>query len=91
MTISAYEPVVIMDNRVDLICQHTMEGNIIPLKIRLRDEDGELQEFAVKGYRDKSEHSLMSFECVIIVRDVKKIIDLFSMDSKVWHWREIRY
>lgn len=29
-----------MDNTVDMICQHTKEGTIIPLKIRLIDEMG---------------------------------------------------
>lgn len=43
-----------MDKRVDLICQHTMDGKIIPLKLRFQDEDGELQEFLVKGYNYKS-------------------------------------
>ena len=33
-----------MDNRIDLICQHTMEGNIIPIRMRLWDEDGEFAE-----------------------------------------------
>ena len=26
------------DNRIDVICQHTRDGRIIPLKIRLKDE-----------------------------------------------------
>lgn len=39
-----------MDNRIDLICQHTMDGKIIPMRMRLRDEDGELQEYTIKGY-----------------------------------------
>ena len=56
-----------MDNRIDFICQHTMDGGIIPLKIRLRDEDNELQEYMVKGYRDTSEHSMKSFEIKIVV------------------------
>ena len=67
-----------VDKRIDLICQHTMEGKIIPLKLRFQDEDGELQEYSVKGYRDTSEFGITSFECKIIVRDTMKFVRIFS-------------
>ena len=72
------------ENRIDLICQHTVEGKIIPLKIRLRDEDGELQEFTVRGYREVSEFSMLNFECVIVVKDTKRSIKIFSPDGLIW-------
>lgn len=73
-----------MDNRIDLICQHTMEGKIIPMRMRLRDEEGELQEYTIKGYRDTSEVGLTSFECKIVVHDTMRLINIFSSDCKVW-------
>lgn len=73
-----------MYNRIDLICQHTMVGNIIPIRMRLRDEDGELQEYTIKGYRDTSEFGLTSFECKIVVRDTMMLVNTFSSDCKVW-------
>ena len=73
-----------MEKSIDLICQHTMEGVIIPLRIRLRDEDGELQEYTIKGYRDTSEFGLMSYECKIVVRDTMKIIHIFSSNGILW-------
>lgn len=73
-----------MEKRIDLICQHTMDGDIIPLKIRLKDEDGELQEYMVKGYRDLSEYGKYCFECKITVFDTMKLIRIFSPDCKVW-------
>lgn len=73
-----------MDNRIDLICQHTVEGKIIPLRMRLRDEEGELQEYSVKGYRDRSEYGIVSFECKIVVHDMMKIVTIFSSDGKIW-------
>ena len=73
-----------MDNRIDLICQHTMEGKIIPMRMRLCDEDGELQEYTIKGYRETSEFGLISFDCKIIVRDTERIVRIFSSDCKVW-------
>lgn len=71
-------------NRIDLICQHTMDGKIIPMRIRLRDEDGELQEFTVKGYRDISEFGITCFECKIVVQNIAKLIQIFSSDCRVW-------
>ena len=76
-----------MDKRIDLICQHTMEGKIIPLKLRFQDEDGELQEYSVKGYRDTSEFGITSFECKIIVRDTMKFVRIFSSVPSRLHCR----
>ena len=73
------------DNRIDLICQHTVEGEVIPLRIRLKDEDSELQEYTIKGYRDKSSGRMTSFECQILVRDALRVVNIFSSDLKVWH------
>jgi len=41
-----YEP-----NYVDVICQFKKDGSIVPIKFRVLTEDGEYQEFNVKGYR----------------------------------------
>lgn len=32
-----------MRRSADVICQHKKDGTIIPLKLRIEDEDGELQ------------------------------------------------
>ena len=45
---------------IDVICQHKQDGNIIPLKIRLQDEDGEYQAFVVKSYRRSIRGALLS-------------------------------
>ena len=75
---------------IDVICQHTRDGNIVPLKIRIKDEDGMFQSFAIKSYRELSSceeqlspygtivHShLWFFACQIIVIDTRKEIKLF--------------
>ena len=36
---------------IDAICQHSKDGSIIPIKIRLTDEDGVCQEYMIQGYR----------------------------------------
>jgi len=40
----------------DVICQHKTDGTIIPLKIRIADEDGEYQIFNIKSYKVLSDH-----------------------------------
>jgi hypothetical protein len=41
------------ENRnIDMICQHNADGTIIPLKIRMLDDDGAYQEYKVKAYKD---------------------------------------
>lgn len=49
--------IVSVDKNIDVICQHTRDGLIIPLRIRLIDEDGMFQNFVIKSYRDRSFHA----------------------------------
>ena len=35
---------------VDVICEHSRDGVIIPIRLRLTDEDGLQQTYDVKGY-----------------------------------------
>lgn len=83
---------------VDVICQHTREGNIIPLKIRVQDEEGEFQNYVVKGYKDLSHKgsytmpngvgvtsTIFPFECKIVVFERERIVHLYynSLDH-IW-------
>ena len=40
------------EKQIDVICQHTRESKIIPLRIRLQDEDGEFHNYNIKEYKD---------------------------------------
>ncbi len=74
----------------DVYCVHQTDGSIIPIKIRLVDEDGEMQSYLVKGYRqiDYEGHTILpngatassntniNFECKISVFDKEKRIRL---------------
>lgn len=76
---------------VDVICQHTKEGLIIPIKIRVADEDGELQTYQVRRFRERSiggekykmpnevwaSNYLRRFECKITIFSVEKTVELF--------------
>lgn len=87
-----------MDNTVDMICQHTKEGTIIPLKIRLIDEDGERQQYNVRRYRILSHEGkvilpsevrvttcTLRYECVISVFGQEKVLQiLYNIGNRTW-------
>ena len=75
---------------VDVICQYTTKGDIIPLRIRIQDEDGVYQTFVIKAYKDLSATSSTlspygtkvhspnwNFECKVQVFNMTHIINLF--------------
>ncbi len=75
---------------IDVICQHTKDGNMIPLKLRIQDEEGEFQSYAVKGYKDCSHKgnyttpngiistsTIFPFECKINVFGTMKVIEIY--------------
>ncbi len=37
---------------IDVICQHTKDGDLIPIKMRFQDEAGEYQTYKIKAYKD---------------------------------------
>lgn len=69
---------------IDFICQHKMDGTVVPLRVRLRDEDGELKKYTVKRYRDLSDVVYSKFECGIIANGIMKNIIIFSTNGYEW-------
>lgn len=88
----------IQNKAVDVICQHTREGNMIPLKVRIQDEEGEFQTFAVKGYKALSHKesytmpngviatsTIFPFDCKISVFGNEKILHLYyNSNDQIW-------
>ena len=84
--------------KVDVICQHSADGTVIPLRVRLTDEDGQKQVFTIKEYMDLSHRGCyttpdgvfvtdrnLMFECKIIVINVMKKITLYySPSTTIW-------
>lgn len=69
------------DNRIDVISQHTREGKIILLKIRVKYENGEFQVFMVQGYRDLTHpgkytlgNGVEVFGCTIKTYECKTVV-----------------
>lgn len=89
----------------DVICQHKTDGTIIPLRIRVKDDDGIYQEYNVKEYRDLSHsgsykmpndvlvssNNVHNFECKIVVFNQQKLLRLHynAYDSR-WIISEVR-
>jgi hypothetical protein len=78
---------------IDVICQHKQDGNIIPLKIRLQDEDGEYQAFVVKSYRlmnvsktiDPRRTPIVTFQCKIQSFGRERLIGIsYSFSEGLW-------
>ena len=78
---------------IDLICCHAIDGGITPLRIRVKDEDGQYQAYAVREYRDLSHQgtrfmpdgvyvsdNTLIFECKILVFGREKKVRLYSND-----------
>lgn len=88
-----------MRRKAEVISQHTMDGKLIPIKFRLYDEDGELQSYSIKGYKNlnaigdyimPNEVSVTShmryFKCKIAVFGIEKTVDLtYHFDEQMWY------
>lgn len=91
-----------MDNVIDVICQHTRDGSIIPLRIRMLDEDGQFQTFTIKSYNDYSYkgefitlpnqvvvNALNSwiFRCQIqVLNRLQTITIYYNKGERKWRW-----
>ena len=74
---------------VDVICQHCRDGTIILMKVRIRDEEGMYQSYAIKGYKKISgdgytmpngvyvKATTQTFECKILTFGRERIIHLY--------------
>lgn len=86
----------------DVICQHKTDGTIIPIKIRVIDDDGEYQIYQIKSYKDLTSYGTYTmpngvsavnhtweFECKISIFHSEKRIHLtYNAYDNLW---KIRY
>ena len=84
---------------VDVICQHSKDGELIPMRIRVRGENGEHQVYNIKEYQDLSHrgtrelpngvfvsNNTFVFECRILVFGIHKSIRLYyEPGSTIWY------
>lgn len=73
---------------IDVICQFSSNGTIIPLKLRFPDEDGEMNEYKVLSYRQHKStlNHITSFDCKINSYNKATIVTIyFSSYEKKWY------
>ena len=81
---------------VDVICQHSADGTIAPLRLRLNDENGEKRTFDIKGYKDLSfqgtrtmqdgtyvSGDMLAFECHIEVNNRRTTVFLYYSRARM--------
>lgn len=77
-------------HEVDVICQHSSDGAIIPIRFRLMNDDGQYETYTIKGYKKISQPGAYTtpdgvyvtsctyiFECNVIILDYKKTVRLY--------------
>lgn len=75
-----------MDKECDVICQICKDSSIVPLKIRVTDDDGEYQEYKILAFKQISNGfgvNIKSYKCKIKVFDMIKIITLSYFVNQV--------
>ena len=80
---------------VDIICQHSRDGTVVPLRIRVVGEDGEPRVFSISSYKDLSgngtyttsdgvyvTNETLFYECRIEVNGVMRGIRLYYRENQ---------
>lgn len=85
---------------VDVICQHRSNGEIIPIRFRLMNEDGEYENYTIKGYRPITHKgtyttpdgifvsgcTTLIYECFVVVLNSKKTVRLY-FETRNCKWK----
>ena len=90
--------IIEQENKVDVICQHSRDGTIIPMKLRVADEDGEFQTYLIRSYKDITNYGevdnhkvatainhMWTFDCNILVFGRERRIRLlYNSFENLW-------
>ncbi|MCR4716730.1 MAG: hypothetical protein K5656_06080 [Lachnospiraceae bacterium] len=74
---------------VDVICKHTRDGELIPIKMRVQDEEGEYQTYTIKAYRTiaGSQNEAVLPNGVLVTSMLKSFeckISVFGTEKRIW-------
>ena len=77
-------------DKVDVIAQFKHNGDIIPLRFQIKDEEGELKPYNINGYRRVATkgafttrdgvfvcHSTIMLECQVTISGMAKVVRLY--------------
>ena len=62
---------------IDVICQHCKDGSIIPIKIRVQDEEQEYQIYRIKSYKE------LSIDTVMLPNEAMVTSNILRYDCKI--------
>lgn len=81
---------------IDVISLHTKDGDIVPIRIRIQDEDGIYQAYNIKSYKNLSHrgayttpdglyvsNDILVYECKIMCFGREKIIRLYHNPARI--------
>ena len=85
-------------NEVDVIAQFKPDGTIIPMRFRIINEDGEYEQYTIKGYKQVFRRDVYTtpdgltvcsqdkvFECkVVVLGNIRTVRLYFSKDDIKW-------
>ncbi len=75
-----------MQRPVDVICQHCTDGSIIPIKIRVQDDEQVYNVYRIKSYSVIASERLMLPSEVIVTTDLLRFdcrIDVLGMQRRI--------
>lgn len=81
-------------NDIDAICQYNKDGTIIPIKIRVQDENGELQIYTILSSRMISKGTMMLPNEVVVTESILRFacaINVFGCEKNVILHYDKRY
>lgn len=71
---------------IDVICQHSKDGTVMPIKIRIQDDDGLYNEYMIKSYMDISSDKVLLPNEAIVTTNILRfdcIIEVFCVEKKI--------
>ena len=71
---------------VDVICQHCRDGSIIPMRIRVRDDEGLNQVYNIKSFTALTQDKILLPNEVMVTSDILRFdceIEVFNIVKKI--------
>ena len=83
---------------VDVISVHYKDGQVVPLRIRVEDEDGEEHTYSIKDYKDLSGRGayttsdgiyvtdrILHFECrIVVLGQIRRLRLYYHRNTEIW-------
>ena len=88
-------------DKIDVICEHKHDGTTIPIKFRLKNEDGMWETYSIKAYRPNSNNYTHTtkdglyvsgqteiYECKVVIFGLERTVRLYhSPKGSLAEWK----